>query len=54
MARTKTNDDVLLEKWLTKPTAKIKNRVMILMREEILRLRGMQEEFPLRESNELL
>lgn len=30
MPRTKTNDGVLLEKWLNKPESEIRNRVLLL------------------------
>jgi hypothetical protein len=44
MARIKMNDSVLLEKWLEMPAEKIKNRLILVLRNEILRLRAVEEE----------
>jgi hypothetical protein len=43
MARIKMNDSVLLEKWLEMPAEKIKNRLILVLRNEVLRLRAVEE-----------
>lgn len=45
MPRTKTNDEVLLEKWLAKPESEIKNRVLLIALNKIRALTAENHDF---------
>lgn len=42
--RGKINDEVLLDKWLTCDESKVRNRLVLIMRNEILKLRAENKE----------
>lgn len=55
MPRAKTDDDVLLDRWLEKPTEEIKHRVLVLALNKIRALQAEARDFEgrLREMSEI-